>query len=247
MRAGVYPSAGVWQAMAAETVFVPDGIEVLLRAVCAVQRAACTAAPLQRAVYWPPCVPGSEWQAALCVRQGVQQSVQGWRDALVPAAGLTRRRPVCGRTQRPLLEGRRHRGTDPPASLGEAGIQRGAAAVHIAASSKRCPGKMLCPYEELQPGRAACDALTALRSAVSEDRGGTRARRGRSAGMHAPVAAPGAGLHAPPGALYQPHLIDVYYLSVTPCLYRRTTSRGSQPVPRQRLLLRRRCSRWPRC
>ena len=73
MRAGVYPSAGVWQAMAAETVFVPDGIEVLLRAACAVQRAACTAAPLQRAVYWPPCVPGSEWQAALCVRQSVRQ------------------------------------------------------------------------------------------------------------------------------------------------------------------------------
>ena len=67
MRAGVYPSAGVWQAVAAETVFVPDGIEVLLRAACAVQRAVC----------WPPCVPGSEWQAALCVRQGVQQGVQG--------------------------------------------------------------------------------------------------------------------------------------------------------------------------
>ena len=49
MRAGVYPNAGVWQAMAAETVFVPDGIEVLLRAACAVQR---------------DCV-----LAALCVRQ----------------------------------------------------------------------------------------------------------------------------------------------------------------------------------
>ena len=37
---------------------------------------ACTAAPLQRAVYWPPCVPGSEWQAALCVRQRPMQQIR---------------------------------------------------------------------------------------------------------------------------------------------------------------------------
>ncbi|ESU40341.1 Variant-specific surface protein, partial [Giardia duodenalis] len=39
---------------------------------------ACTqcANGLQRAARWPPCVPGSEWQAALCVRQSVQGSRQ---------------------------------------------------------------------------------------------------------------------------------------------------------------------------
>ncbi|ESU40464.1 Variant-specific surface protein, partial [Giardia duodenalis] len=38
----------------------------------------CTqcASGLQRAVCWPPCVPGSERQAALCVRQSVQGSRQ---------------------------------------------------------------------------------------------------------------------------------------------------------------------------
>ncbi|ESU40624.1 Superfamily II DNA and RNA helicase, partial [Giardia duodenalis] len=51
--------------------------------------------------------------------------------------------------------------------------------VHIAASSKRCPGKTLRPYEELQPGRAAhVMPSTALRCAVSKGRGGTRARQG---------------------------------------------------------------------
>ena len=67
---------------------------------------ACTAAPLQRAVYWPPCVPRSKWQAARMCAAGLQQSVQGSRGcrgrsvrkdgktALILAAGLTRRLPL---------------------------------------------------------------------------------------------------------------------------------------------------------
>ena len=83
-----------------------------------------------------------------------------------------------------------HRGTDPPASLGEAGVQRGTAATHRG-SSKCCPGEALCPCEELQPGRAArVTPSTALRCAVSEDRGGTRARRGRSGACTHPLLRP---------------------------------------------------------
>ena len=78
--------------------------------------------------------------------------------------------------------------------------------MHIAASSKCCPGKALCPYEELQPVESRpCDALTVLRRAVSEDQEAHEHAGARSVGMHAPVAAPGAGLRAPSGALYQPH------------------------------------------
>ena len=186
---------------------------MLLRAACAVQRAACTAALLLTA---ESCVLAalcarSEWQAALCVRQGVQQGVQGsWLQrqglcgdggtALGPAAGLTRRRPVCGRTQRPLLRGlpaQRHRSAS---LVGRSRIQRGTAATHRG-SSKRCPGEALCPCEELQqPGRAAhAMPSTALRCAVSEDQEAHEHGRGRSVGMHAPVAAPGAGLRAPSG------------------------------------------------
>ena len=73
--------------------------------------------------------------------------------ALGPAAGLTRRLPVCGRTQRPLLEGRRHRGTDPPAPLGEA-ASREAPQQHIAdlrraALARRCVPVRSCSRGEL--------------------------------------------------------------------------------------------------
>ncbi|ESU42163.1 Variant-specific surface protein, partial [Giardia duodenalis] len=67
---------------------------------------ACTqcASGLQRAARWPPCVPGSEWQAALCVRQACSRYVQGSRQACAETEGqllfllpwLTRRLPVCG-------------------------------------------------------------------------------------------------------------------------------------------------------
>ena len=78
MRAGVYPNAGClgrpWLLRLSSSQMESKCYSeqpVLCRGT------ACTAAPLQRAVCWPPCVPGSEWQAALCVRQSVQQSVQG--------------------------------------------------------------------------------------------------------------------------------------------------------------------------
>ena len=151
----------------------------------------------------------------VCKARG--RSVRGRRDALILAAGLTRRRPVCGRTQRPLLEGRRHRGTDPPASLGEA-ASREAPQQHIAdprsaALARRCVPVRSCSSR----WRAACDALNSpALHAVSEDRGGTRARRGRSGACTHPL------LRPVQDSVRHPALrtaTDVYYLSVTPCLY----------------------------
>ena len=141
---------------------------------------------MQRAARWPPCVPGSElaW-LHVCVRQSVQGS-----------------RQVCAETERQLLfllpwltqetarlrphtEATALRGVGTEAQVsqprwGEA-ASREAPQQHIAASSKCCPGKTLCPCEELQqPGRAArVMPSTALRCMLSsKDRGGTRARRG---------------------------------------------------------------------
>ena len=186
MRAGVYPNAGClgrpWLLRLSSSQMES---KCYSERPCAVQRAACTAARCRGLCAGRPVCPGESDRlhcvcgrvcSRVCKARGRPARKDGGT-ALIPAAGLTRRRPVCGRTQRPLLEGRRHRGTDPPAPLGEAGTQRGTAATHRG-SSTRCPGEALCPCEELQPGRAACDALTALRSAVSEDRGGTRARQG---------------------------------------------------------------------
>ena len=108
------------------------------------------------------------------------------KTALIPAAGLTRRRPVCGRTQRPLLEGRRHRGTDPPAPLGEAGVQKndGTAAIHIATFLEDAAlVRMLCPYKkelQLADGRTAHMIAAALNNpalhAVFAEPKRTRAR-----------------------------------------------------------------------
>ena len=138
MRAGAHRCAGVWQAMAAETVFVPDGIEVLFRAAYAVQRAACTAAPLQSRVYALAALCArSERQAALCVRQSVQQSVQGSWQVCAETEGRSwsccradqetpRLRPHTEATARGA-SAQRHRSAS---LVGRSRIQRGIAATH---------------------------------------------------------------------------------------------------------------------
>ncbi|ESU45159.1 Protein phosphatase PP1 regulatory subunit sds22, partial [Giardia duodenalis] len=133
---------------------------VLFRAVCAVQR-----------------VCGL---AALCVRQSVQGSWlqrQGRGTALGPAAGLTRRRPVCGQHTEATARGasaQRHRS----ASLVEEKPASREAPQHAhRGSSKRCPGKMLCPYEkelQLADGRTAHMIAAALNSSALCCLGGPR-------------------------------------------------------------------------
>lgn len=99
----------VWQVLAAETV-VSTGRGATQSSPVLCRGTARTAAPLQRAVYWPPCVPGSEWQAArMCAAEANAADMckvlvaaeagsvrKDGGTALVPAAGLTKRRPVCG-------------------------------------------------------------------------------------------------------------------------------------------------------
>ena len=87
MRAGAHRCAGVWQAMAAETVFVPDGIEVLFRAAYAVQRDCVHGCPTAGDCVLAALCARSERQAALCVRQSVQQSVQGSWQACAETEG----------------------------------------------------------------------------------------------------------------------------------------------------------------
>ena len=157
MRAGVHPGAGVWQVVAAEDCpSSPMGSRSAnSEQPCAVQRAACIAAPLQRAARWPPCVPGARGRlhcvcGRVCRARG--RSVRGRRDALAPAAVATKRRPVCGQhTDCHCSEGCRHRGTGQPASLRRSRTQRGTAAIHIAvfpedaALVRRCvPMKKSC-------------------------------------------------------------------------------------------------------
>ena len=128
---------------------------------------------------------------------------------------LTRRLPVCGQHTEATARGasaQKHRSAS---LVGRSRIQRGTAATHIAASSKCCPGKTPCPYDELQPVESCpCNALNSPALCCLEGpRRHTSTAGDRSVDMHAPGAAPDAGLRAPPGALYQPHLIDVYYLN----------------------------------
>ena len=167
----------------------------------------------------------SERQAALCVRQSVQQSVQGSWQVCAETEGRSwsccradqetpRLRPHTEATARGA-SAQRHRSAS---LVGRSRIQRGIAATHrgileVLPWSRCCVPMRSCSSR----GELPVMPSTALRCAVSEDRGGTRARRGRSAGMHAPVAAPGAGLRAPPGTPANSYY--VYYLSVTPCLY----------------------------
>ena len=155
-----------WLVMAAET--------VISTGRGAVQSSLCYAEGLRALL---PCVPGSEWHGCtyVCSRGQCSRACKARGRSVWDGGTLLVLLPA---TQRPLLEGRRHRGTGQPASLRRSRIQRGTAATHRG-SSKCCPGKTLCPYEELQPGRAAhAMPSTALRCAVSEDRGGTRARQG---------------------------------------------------------------------
>ncbi|ESU40104.1 ATPase involved in DNA repair/chromosome segregation, partial [Giardia duodenalis] len=125
---------------------------------------------VQRSVYWPPCVPGSEWQTALMyaaeanaadmckvlvaaeagpVRKDgktalILAAMADARDAALVLAACEKeagQRDTNGFTA--LMGAVQHRNTDLARLLlrREAGVQRGAAATHIAASSKCCPGR----------------------------------------------------------------------------------------------------------
>ena len=111
-----------------------------------------------------PCVPGARGRLHCVCGRGQCSRVckvlvaaeagsvrKDGGTALVPAAGLTRRLPVCCQhTDGHCSRGCRHRGTGQPASLRrEAGIQRGTAAVHIAVFPEDAAlVRILCPYEE---------------------------------------------------------------------------------------------------
>ena len=83
--------------------------------------------------------------------------------------------------------------------------------MHIADPRSAALVRRCVPVRSNSRGELPVMPSTALRCAVSEDRGGTRAAQGPVWGMHAPVAAPGAGLRAPPGAPVKSY--DVYYPS----------------------------------
>ncbi|ESU45749.1 Variant-specific surface protein [Giardia duodenalis] len=143
---------------------------------------ACTqcASGLQRAVYWPPCVPGSEWHgctvcAAECARLAAGLRGDGGQ-LLFLLPWLTKRWPVCGQhTDGHCSEGRRHRGTGQPASLRksrrpERRRSNTSRILEVLSWSRRCVPVRSCSSR----WRAAhVMPSTALRCAVSEDRGGT--------------------------------------------------------------------------
>ena len=142
MRAGVRLCAGVGRSWLLRTVLRPRwDLEVLLRAaLCCAEGLRGVAALLLTAegCALAALCARSEGQAArvcgrpcgrVCRARG--RSVRGRRDALAPAAGLAKRRPVCGQRHRGhCSRGCRHRGTGQPASLRRSRIQRGTAAAH---------------------------------------------------------------------------------------------------------------------
>ena len=143
-----HPSAGVGRSWLLKAILRPrwNRSAIQKQLLCSVQRRDCVhgcPSPHCRGLCTGrPACPGASGRlhcvcgrghAAECARLVAAEAGSARKDgktALIPAAGLTRRRPVCGRTQRPLLEGRRHRGTGQPASLRRSRIQRGTAAAH---------------------------------------------------------------------------------------------------------------------
>ena len=122
---------------------------------------------------------------ALCVRQGVQGSRQvcaeRWKDSSCSCCRgdqeTARLRPAhrghCSR-------GCRHRGTGQPASLRRSRIQRGTAAAHRAILEVLPWSRCCVPTRSRSSRWRAAHVMPSavLRRAVSEDRGGTRARQG---------------------------------------------------------------------
>ena len=141
-------------------------LEVPIRSSsCAVQRDCMGLLPFssrQRAVCWPPCVPGARGRlhcvcgrpcGRVCRARGRSVRKDG-KTALAPAAVATKRLPVCGQRDTngfTAPRGCRHRGTDQPASL-----RRSRRPERRRSSTSRRPRsaalvEMLCPYEEQQP------------------------------------------------------------------------------------------------
>ena len=189
MRAGVRLCAGVWQVVAAED--CPSS-QMGSRSAnseqpCAVQRDCVGLLPFSSrrvgSARWPPCVPGARGRLH-CVRQRPCSRVcrvlvaaeagsvrKDGKTALAPAAVadardaalvLAVRRRQASATQRPLLEGCRHRGTGQPASL-----RRSRRPERHRSSTSRRPRRAalvvtLCPYDKelQQPVESCpCDAL----------------------------------------------------------------------------------------
>ena len=120
MRVGVHPGAGVWQVVAAETVFVPDGIEVLLRsssyALCRGTAWGCC--PAAEGCVLAALCARSEGHSCTCVRQACSRHVQGSRGCRGRVCAERRRDSSCSccradqetarlrpAHRRPLLEG----------------------------------------------------------------------------------------------------------------------------------------------
>ena len=198
-------------------------LEVPIRSSsCAVQRDCVGLLPfssLQRAARWPPCVQERVGMTALCVRQGVQGSRQvcaeRWKDSSCSCCrGDQETALVLASTQRPLLEGlpaQRHRS----ASLVE---EEPHPERHRSNTSRRPRSAalvtMLHPYgEPQQPVESCpCDALgSPAPCCLGGPRRHTSTAGARSAGMHAPVAAPDAGLQHHPALLRT--ATDAYYQS----------------------------------
>ena len=117
---------------------------------------------LQRAVCWPPCVPGASWHDCAVCAAGRAAGCAGLAaglcgdggTALAPAAVATKRLPVCGQRDTngftALMGAVQHRNTDLARLLlrREAGIQKndGTAAIHIAVFLEDAAlVKTLCP------------------------------------------------------------------------------------------------------
>ena len=218
---------------------------------------------------------------ALCVRQAVRQGVQGsrqvcaerWKDSSCSCCrGDQETALVLASTQRPLLEGlpaQRHRSAslaeeEPHPERHRSSAHRG---VLEALPWSRCYIPMGSRSSRWRAAHVMPSAV--LRRAVSEDRGGTRARQGP--GLRActhlllhPMQDSSTIRHACEQLLTltiratRDRLVDcprparhsaleTLTIRVTPCPCRRTTSRGSRRGRPRRLLLRRRCLRSRPC
>ena len=127
---------------------------------CAVQRDCMGLLPffsLQRAVCWPPCVPGSEWHGCtVCAAEATAADMcrvlvaaeagsvrKDGKTALILAAVATKRLPLSWPAHRWLYcsEGLQHRGTGQPASLRRSRRpERHRSNTYRGVSRRCCPG-----------------------------------------------------------------------------------------------------------
>ena len=166
--------------------------------------------------------------ADLCRARG--WSARGRRDTLAPAAVATKRLPLSWPAHRGhCSRGCRHRGTGQPASL-----RRSRRPERHRSSTSRRPRSaalvtMLHPYgEPQQPVESCpCDALgSPAPCCLGGPRRHTSTAGDRSAGMHAPVAAPDAGLQHHPARLRT--ATDAYYQSHQRQAHRLSTAGTAQ-------------------